>query len=256
MKFFDSHSHLNFPKYNEDRENVILRMKEAGVGTICVGTDVRTSQESIELARKNENVWASVGIHPTNPNANTSFEGITELVSEPKVVAIGECGLDFFRIAEKQLQDEQKNVFLFHLELAQNNNLPLIIHCRNAYDELIEIFRQQGVVKVSGVTHFFAGSVEQAQAFMDLGLCISFAGPITFTDEYDRVLEAVSLDRILIETDAPFAAPTPYRGKRNEPSYVVEVAKKIALVKDVSVDEVAERTLNNAITLFNLDVRN
>jgi len=249
MRYIDSHSHLNFSQYEKDRAEAILRMREAGVGTITVGTDVQTSNEAIELAAKHENVWASVGVHPTEKDS-VDFEELERLVGRPKVVAVGECGLDYFH--KPYDEEAQKELFLKHLALAQKNAIPLIIHCRGAYDELLAILREQGVVSLQGVMHFFAGTKEQAQAFLDLGMYVSFAGPVTFTEEYDRVITAVPLEKILIETDSPFAAPAPYRGKRNEPAYVVEVAKKVAAVKRISVEDIAVQTTQNAKDLFKI----
>jgi TatD DNase family protein len=250
MRFFDSHSHLNFRQYDEDRDEVIKHMRDAGVGTVCVGTSLETSKESVALAEKEDDIWASVGIHPTDTDEKFDEKALAELLTSDRVVAVGECGLDFFH----KPYDEQKQraLFLQHLALARDHQLPLIIHCRAAYDALLSIFADQGVDHVGGVMHFFAGTEEQAQAFLDLGLYLSFAGPVTFTEEYDRVIEMTPLGHLLIETDAPFAAPAPYRGRRNEPAYIVEVAKKVASVKEISVEEVADVTTQNARTLFNI----
>lgn len=256
MKYFDAHSHVNFSQYDDDRSEVIRRMGEEGVGTITVGTGVQTSREAIVLAAEHENIWASAGVHPAEAN-DVDFAVIEKLARESKVIAVGECGLDYFhKPYDKEVQED---LFIKHLDLSQNSELPLIIHCRpsagtqDAYHDLLSIFIERGLTSISGVMHFFAGTEDEAQSFLDLGMYISFAGPVTFTEEYDRVIEATPLDRLLIETDAPFAAPAPYRGKRNEPAYVMEVAKKIAEVKSVSVEKVAEQTKENAMELFSLE---
>jgi len=257
MKYFDSHSHLNFNQYNADRDTVVSRMLESDVATICVGTGVETSRESVELAQKNKNIWASVGIHPTEVRGGEEFKHVQKLAQEARVVAVGECGLDYFRSSDDETKRLQNELFLKHVELARQLELPVIIHCRpsagseDAYNDLYSAISGENL---TGTVHFFVGSPETAQKFLDLGFHISFAGPITFTDEYDRVIETVPLDRILIETDAPFASPAPYRGKRNEPSYVIEVARKISQIKNVSLEEVADKTLNNAIQLFRLTI--
>ena len=248
MKFIDSHSQLYFPQYDADRDEVIARMREAEVGTITIGTDEVSSRQAVEMAGQYEDMWATVGIHPTSVSVDSDVSFIRTIISHQKVVAVGECGLDRFH--EPFDSTLQEKIFHEHLSIAIECGKPLVLHCRKAYDEMAKILKQTPTI--SGVMHFFAGTVEHARTFLDMGLYLSFAGPVTFTDEYDRVIEQTPLERLLIETDAPFAAPAPYRGRRNEPAYVVEVAKKIAAVKKVELERVAEQTTANAKALFNL----
>ena len=256
MKFFDSHSHLNFPQYDKDRDEVIERMRGAGVETICVGTSLETSRESVRLAEAHADIWATVGVHPTDTDSGFDEQAFEDLLSHSRVVAVGECGLDYFRITNQESQIKQKEAFKKQIGLAQKHNLPLMIHCRpsagsqDAYLDLIGILR--GHTGLRGTVHFFVGNQNIAQTFLDMDFYLSFAGPVTFTDEYDTVITLAPLERILIETDAPFAAPAPYRGGRNEPAYVTEVATKIAQVKDTPLAVVMAQTAANVRTLFAL----
>ncbi|MBI4692272.1 MAG: TatD family hydrolase [Candidatus Terrybacteria bacterium] len=253
-RLFDIHSHLNFPDFDNDREAVIKRMLDNDIGTICVGADKKTSQECVELAEKHDCIFASVGIHPSEIVGNLVSD-IRDLAKHPKVVAIGECGLEYYRIKNKELRIKQKDILKQQIELALEVDKPLMIHCRDAHDEVIKIlttYYSQLTTRHNGNIHFFSSSWEEAQKYFDLGFTISFAGPITFTDQYDETIKKAPLDKIMIETDAPFAAPQPWRGKRNEPVYVKEIAKKIAEIKGISYDEVRAATVNNALKFFNL----
>lgn len=292
---FDSHSHLHFSQYDSDREEVIGRLKEAGIGVINIGTDLYDSKKAIELAKKYPDfMWASIGLHPNSistTNRRSSENGIIEfddnlqinrlkeLAKDEKVIAIGECGLDYYHgtrnmkhgtnFKERPAQEgrgslniieRQKEIFIKQIELAKELDKPLILHCRpsvgsqDAYEDAVEILntKYQILNTNKGVVHFFSGSKETAKKFLDLGFYISFAGPITFASEYREVVEFVPIDRILIETDAPFAAPVPYRGKRNEPAYVEFVARQIAQWKGLNFDKVATQTHNNAKALFKI----
>ena len=256
-KIFDIHSHLNFRDFNNDREDVIKRMQEKNIWTICVGADGKTSQECVELAEKYENIYASVGIHPTEHLGVELLSDLKKLAKHPKVVAIGECGLDFkdrpSRAREGRSFAKQQDLFKKQIELALELNKSLMIHCRDAHDEVIKILKAESYklkANLRGNIHFFSGTWEQAQKYFDLGFTISFAGPVTFSDQYNETIKNAPMDKIMIETDAPFAAPTPYRGKRNEPIYVIEIAKKIAELKKMPLEEVLVATTNNALRLF------
>ncbi len=261
-KYFDIHSHLNFADFDKDREDVIRRALDAGVWIIIVGTNFESSKKAIEIAEKHEGMFASVGLHPTDAeNLEIQFPSgnwiskLRKLAQHPKVVAIGECGLDFFRRDKVEDFERQKELFIKHIELSKEINKPLIIHCRDAYDDMIEILTSFYSLPRDfspGDLHFFSGSLEQARKFLDLGFYLSFAGPITFARDYDEVIRNTPLDRIMAETDCPFAAPIPYRGKRNEPSYVIEVAKKIAEIKNISEQETAQATTANALKIFKI----
>ncbi len=249
MKLFDSHCHLQMPQFDTDRDAVLVRMKEKDMGAVVIGTDFEVSKAGIELARQHDFLWASAGLHP-NDSEQFDISKYEELAKDPKVVAIGECGLDYFR----SKPDGQKERFEQQIALAQKLNKALVVHCRDAHDDCFSILQNTRIAaKVPVVMHFFTGSVELAQKYLDLGCYLSFPGPITYTDMYDDSIRVCPLEKMLIETDAPFAAPVPYRGKRNEPAYVSEVAAKIAAVKGISVEEVARQTVLNSQHIFGLD---
>jgi len=249
MKLFDSHCHLHFPQFDADREAVLARMQEKDMGAVLIGTDLETSKAALELAKQHDFLWASVGLHPTH-TGDFDISKFRELADDPKVVAIGECGLDYFR-SEKS--EGQKERFETQIALAQKLNKALVVHCREAHDDCLSVLQNTAIAQgVPVVMHFFTGSGELAQKYLELGCYLSFPGPVTYTDMYDDSIRICPLDRMLIETDAPFAAPVPYRGKRNEPAYVEHVAAKIAAVKGVSVEEAVEATVKNVQTVFKL----
>src|SRR3989344_3675926 len=261
MKLFDSHCHLHFPQFDADRDAVLARMKEKDMGAVLIGTDFTTSTAALELARQHDFLWASVGLHP-NDTEHFDISKYEELAKDPKVVAIGECGLDYFRSkpdgpssAQGYGRAQQKERFEQHIELAQKLNKALVVHCRNAHDDMLDILSNSPELKNKNLTvvmHFFTGSGELAQKYLDLGCYLSFPGPITYTDMYDDSIRVCPLEKMLIETDAPYATPVPFRGKRNEPMYVEHVATKIASVKGISVEEVAQATAKNAKKVFGL----
>lgn len=256
-KIFDIHSHLNFRNFDGDRENVVKQMQEQGVWTVCVGTDKKTSKEVVGLADKYENIYASIGMHPTDTDEDFDKDYYLEFAKHPKVVAIGECGLDYFHMPEEPYQTEenkkkQKELFKKHIDLAIELDKPLIIHCRDSHDDVLGILGSYSDPKLRGDIHFFSGDLSQAEKYLQLGFAISFAGPITFTDAYDEVIEGISIDDIMVETDAPFAAPAPHRGKRSEPLHAVEVIRKISEIKRTSFKEVAEKTTQNALEFFGI----
>ena len=269
MKFFDAHTHVQFDAFKEDTEEVIARAKERKVGMNLVGTQYDTSFAGVSLAEKHENVWASIGLHPIH--TSKSYHDVKELgeggkeftsrgeqfdaskyealAKNPKVIAIGECGLDYYRLDEAT-KVKQKEVFVEHIELANRVGKPLMLHIRNAYEDALELLKSHA--KVKGDVHFFAGNWDQAKQFLDLGFTLSFTGVITFTSDYDEVLKNTPIDMILSETDAPYVTPVPYRGKRNEPIYVEEVVKRIAAIKNLSLQGAAEQILKNSKKVFGL----
>ena len=259
MQLIDSHAHLDFPDYDNDRELVIERAKAASVGKLInVGADLKQSKIAVMLAQKYPNVWATVGIHPEEMPANLEkdIEAIDLLAKEPRVVAIGECGLDYSY--DKIEVASQKELFKLQIDLAKKENLPLILHLRNGQDEgaardAYEILKNE---KLRGVVHCFTMDKHWAKRFLDLGYYLGFTGIITFknAEAIREVVQSVPLDRILVETDCPFLAPQRYRGQRNEPSYVVEVAEKVAELKSLSITKVAECTTKNVHDLFSLDI--
>jgi TatD DNase family protein len=256
MKIIDTHSHYNLQQFDEDREAAIVRMKEAQVGTICVGVDLETSKLAVSIAAENSEIWACVGQHPTEWLQEFDATEFADLAHGKNVVAIGECGLDYFRSEDKEHAAEQVVLFRRQIELAIESDLPLMLHIRpeagtmNAYEDALDILEEYKIPAMRGTAHFFAGDQSIAQRFLDLGFYISFSGVITFVKEYQPVVAFVPLDRILSETDAPFAAPMPYRGKRNEPAYVAEIVKKIAEIKSLPLKQVEATLLSNARALF------
>ena len=274
IRFIDSHCHLQFSAYDYDRAAVIDRLQQSGGGAVCVGTDFETSRRAVDLALKYDFIWATVGFHPghvipagfddpsegTTAAAREPFDSaeLEKLAQHPRVVGIGECGFDFFRISsseQKEVFSRQAQVFQEQIELSLKLKKPLSIHCRpsprsqDAYLKGLELLKG---VTLQGVFHFFTGSVETVQTILDQGFFIALPGVVTFTKEYDDLISYLPLDRVLIETDSPYAAPVPYRGKRNEPVYVLEVAKKISEIKSLSIEEVFGQTLQNTRHLFRL----
>lgn len=260
MNYIDTHSHFNLSQFDDDCDEAIARMEAHDTATICVGIDYESSKLAVELAHKHASIWAIIGQHPTDWGREFEKNLFEALADKPKVVAIGECGLDYYRDRDRIGKEEQKKLFQMQIALAVEKNLPLMLHIRaqagtmDAYDDALVILQQykEHHPTMIGTAHFFAGDTRIAQAFLDLGFYISFAGPITFARDYDAVVRMVPLDRILSETDAPFAAPEPYRGTRCEPWHVVETVKKIAEIKGVSIGEAQATLVENAKTLFRL----
>ena len=269
MKYFDAHTHVNFVAYNEDSEATILRAKEAGVWMNVVGTQKDTSASAVALAEKYDNVYATIGLHPIHTSKSyhdtkelgdggkefTSrgeifdFDTYEALGTISRVIAIGECGLDYFRLEEKT-KEVQKDAFIQQIELANKLNKPLMLHIRNAYDDALEILKAHA--KVKGDTHFFAGDWATAKKFLDFGFTLSFTGVLTFTHDYDEVVKNAPLDMLLSETDAPYVTPVPHRGKRNEPVYVTEVVRAIARIRGEELEVVTSQLAANASRVFNI----
>lgn len=256
------HCHLDSPDYEADKEAVLARMKEREVGAITIGTDFESSKKAVMIAsknnNKNENVWACIGVHPNKGEfSEIKFEDLMRENRE-KVVAIGECGLDFFKIDMTNLEEEknsQKANFEKQINFALKHDRPLMLHCREAYGDvldILEIYKKQAGEKLRGNCHFFAGNITEAKRFLDLGFTLSFTGVITFTHDYDEVIKFIPIDSIMSETDAPYVAPVPHRGKRNEPVFVIEVVKKIAEIRGENEEKVREAMLGNAKRVFNL----
>jgi len=257
FNYFDIHSHLNLSSLSENTDEVIKKMEEKEIGTITVGTDFETSKKAVELAEKHDFLWATVGLHP-NDNISEIFdyEKYKELAQNNKVVAIGETGLDYFRTVDAELQKRQKEIFIKHIELALEINKPLMIHSRpskgsmDAYEDVIEIVKNYPGVRAN--FHFFVGNIEIAKKALESGFTMSFDGPITFSRDYDDVIRFLPIESIMAETDAPFAAPAPYRGKTCEPWMVEEVVKRIAEIKQLPLEEVSTAMVENAKKFFNV----
>lgn len=272
MKYIDIHCHLDFKDYDPDREAVLTRMKENEVGAITIGTDLESSKRAVEIANQNENIWACIGVHPVpSPEQGEGRVGFLEdefekLVKNPKVVVIGECGLDYFKIDPADLGNEkrrQKTLFEAQINFALKHHKALMLHCRDSYDDVLDIleyYKKEFAEKLKGNAHFFAGDISQAKRFLDLGFTMSFTGVITFPPRfgetnirgYDEVIRYLPNDSIMSETDAPFVAPVPYRGKRNEPSYVIEVVRKLAEIKGVGIEEMALKIKETTNKVFDL----
>lgn len=279
-RIIDSHSHFHFPAYDKDRQEIFLHMQEMQTWTVTIGTNATTSQKAVEAANHYPGVFACVGYHPNSftslyedpdepRDANPySIQTLTSIAtSSPRIVALGETGLDYYRMDEgldvEEGKRRQANAFLDHIRLGQKLDLPIVIHCREAFDDLIRLLAEEKAkgTAIRGVIHCFTGSWELAQKLLDLGLYLSFTGIVTFkpraSDDPEqhthRVIERMPLDRMMVETDAPWLAPEPYRGKRNEPSYAIHVVEQIAKLRNASVDEICQATTQNAIRYFRLD---
>jgi len=253
----DTHCHLNFSEFENDREEVIGRCLNNDIWIINVGADYKTSRNAVEIAEKcGKGVYAAIALHPHDVEKEKfDYKKYKELAENKKAVAIGECGLDYaFCENDEKIQKLQQKVFIQHLKLAQEVNKPIIIHSRRLFPEILEIVKNYP--KVKGVLHCYMGRWSYAEEYLKLGYYLSFTGLITYARDYDKVIKNCPLDRILIETDAPYLTPEPIRkpedNPRNEPQYVKYVAEKIAEIKKVSFDQVAEQTTKNAKELFNL----
>ena len=288
LTYFDIHGHLNFSEYDTDRAEVIERARAAEIGMIIVGTDIGSSQKAIVLAEQNEGLWATVGIHPTDVSAiselgvEADFDALKSMATHPKVVAIGECGLDYFHCGPEEIP-KQREIFIRHIELANEVGKPLMLHVRNAkpvsakpihpkingndasvathadithvstqahnaYQEAIVLLKEKS--RVPANFHFFAGSVEDARDIVAMGNTMSFTGVLTFARNYDEVVRTIPLESMMTETDCPLVAPAPNRGKRNEPSYVLEVVKKIAEIRGEDFDLVTRQLRGNVKRVF------
>jgi len=253
---FDTHVHLNAEQFEEDLTEVITRAKEAGVANmIVVGFDRPTITKAMELVETYDFLYAAVGWHPVDAidMTDADLEWIESLAAHPKVVAIGEMGLDYYW--DKSSKEIQMEVFRKQIRLAKRVKLPIIIHNREATADIITILREEEASLVGGIMHCFSGSVETAKECLEMNFYISLGGPVTFKNakKPKEVAAEVPLDRLLIETDCPYLAPHPFRGKRNEPAYVKLVAEQIASIKQVSVEEVARITTENAKKIFGIN---
>ncbi len=291
----DAHTHTQFAAFAADRQEVIRRALNAGVALINVGTQVDTSRKAIEVAHELENqpVYATVGLHPTHTEKSyhdaqelglpdgtqkSALHGFVsrgeefdpkvylEMVADPKVVAIGECGLDYYRLQSTddrsqitETKERQKKIFLQHVEIARTVNKPLMIHCRpskgtdDAYEDILNIISNYQF-PITKISHFFVGSPGITKKMIDAGFNFTFGGVITFSRDYDESIRLIPDDRILVETDAPYVAPQGKRGKRNEPAYVIEVAQKMAEIRGVSYNRIEEIIKENALRIFGINV--
>lgn len=263
VDYIDIHSHLYFKDFDSDREEVIARMKEQGIATISIGTGVETSRQSVDLAHAHENMYACVGMHPADVADAYVPEEIDLLAEDPKVLAIGECGFDYFRLEgnTEEIKKAQKEVFEYQIQLALKVGKPLMLHCRaskgsqDAYHDtlnILEKYHKEYGSKLSGNAHFFAGDMEALKRFLNIGFTVSFTGVITFTHDYDELIRHTPLESLHAETDAPFVAPMPHRGSRNSPEYVPYVVSAIARIKGEDEEKVKKTLISNAQRVFRL----
>ncbi|MED4404179.1 TatD family hydrolase [Metabacillus fastidiosus] len=252
---FDTHAHLNALQYENDVEEVVQRALDEGVSEIVVvGFDRETIERAMELIEEYDFIYAAIGWHPVDAIDMTDkdLQWIRELSEHPKVVAIGEMGLDYYW--DKSPKDIQKEVFRKQIALAKEVKLPIIIHNRDATADVVAILEEEGASEVGGIMHCFTGSLEVAKQCMDMNFYISFGGPVTFKNakKPKEVVQEIPLDRLLIETDCPYLTPHPFRGKRNEPGYVKYVAEEIAKLRNLSYEEIAKKTSDNGKKIFGI----
>lgn len=250
--FVDSHCHINFPELYQNIDSILSKMSSNRVThALCVSVTLDKLPDIFKIANTYPHIFASVGVHPDYEDIEEpSVEELCRLAKEKKVVAIGETGLDYFRVQGDL--SWQRDRFRRHIKAAIQSNLPLIIHTRNAAEDTLKIMREEGANHVGGVMHCFTESLDVALEAIKLNFYISFSGIVTFKNATDlkEVVKAIPLDRILIETDSPYLAPVPYRGKINDPSNVIHVAEEIAKLKNISMEEVGEVTTQNFFKLF------
>lgn len=252
---FDSHTHLNAEQFNEDIPETIERAKELGVTEMAVvGFDAPTIEKSLELSQQYKEIQSIIGWHPTEAGSYTPDieKRLQQLLTTPKVVALGEIGLDYYWMEDPK--DVQDRVFRRQIAIAKEMNLPISIHTRDAMEDTYKILKEEDIRDIGGIMHSFSGDPEWMAKFLDMGMHISLSGVVTFKKalEVQAVAKAVPLDRLLVETDAPYLAPVPYRGKRNEPGYTRYVVEKIAELREVPFEEIAKQTTTNSHRLFRL----
>lgn len=257
IELIDSHCHLDEERFDGDRDEVIRRARAAGVTrmiTIGASGPMQANHDAVRISADNDGIYATVGIHPHNASSVTGaiIEALAELAGRPKVVAIGETGLDYYY--DNSPREQQREALRLHARLARRVRLPLVLHLRDAYDDAAAILAEEGARDIGGVVHCFSGDRANARTFLDLGFDISFSGIVTFknADELRAAAAMVPADRFMVETDAPFLAPVPYRGKRNEPAFVTRTAALIAEVRKQRLEITAEQATANTMRRFGL----
>ncbi len=253
MELIDTHIHLDFDQYDADRDELFARAHAASVNrmiSIGAGSGIASTRRAVALAEKYPFVWASVGVHPHDAGHDISLDEIRSLANHPKVVAIGETGLDFFR--DWSPREKQEEWFLTQINLAKDLQKPLVIHSREAGEESLAMLIKQGAAAVGGVYHCYSENAEFAARLRDINFLVSITGTVTFkkADAYRAIVKDIPLEQLMLETDGPYMAPEPYRGQRSESAHVVEIAKTIARIKDISYEEVCRVTTENAKRLF------
>ncbi|MGX7060255.1 TatD family hydrolase [Vagococcus humatus] len=255
MNIFDTHTHLNAEQFKEDIPEAIARAKELAVTKMAVvGFDALTIEKSLELSQNYSEIVSIIGWHPTEAGSYTKDveQKLQKLLERPKVVGLGEIGLDYYWMEDPK--EVQEKVFRRQIGIAREMNLPISVHTRDALEDTYRILKEEKIHQVGGIMHSFSGDEEWMERFLDLGMHISFSGVVTFKKALDvkEAAKRVPLDRMLVETDAPYLAPVPYRGKRNEPGYTRYVVEYLAELRQLSVEEISERTWTNAHNLFKI----
>jgi TatD DNase family protein len=251
MRYFDTHAHLNFPDYNKDREDVIENTLNQGVFVINIGTDIKESEKVIEIARNyKEGVYAVIGLHPLHiDDEDFCYKDYKKLAQDKKVVAIGETGLDYKYIKEnEEAKEKQKKVFREHIKLSKELNLPLVLHCRMAHKDLLEILKES--TDIFGVLHCFSGRLKEAEEYLKLGFYLGING-IIFKMNLEKAIKEIPLEKIVLETDCPFLSPVEDK-KRNEPLFLKHISSEVARIKEIKEEEVMGKTTENAKKLFNI----
>ena len=254
MNFFDTHAHYNDEKFEEDRNIIIREIKENNIKYVTVvGYNIESSIKAIEIANKYDNIYATVGISPNDLDSQIDLEKIESLAQDKKVVAIGEIGLDYYW--NKENKDLQKDIFVKQIEIANKMDLPISIHTREAVYDTLEVLKNRIKVKNSGIFHCCPLNIELIKEAVKLGFYISFSGNVTFKNSKNanKCIEAVPIDKLLIETDSPYMTPEPYRGKRNNSIYVKLVAQKIAEVRNMELEDIAKITLDNGKRVYKIE---
>ncbi len=271
---FDSHTHIHFPIYDNDRREVIERAKKAGVKMILVGTQAASSEAGVVLAKQYpDEMWATAGFHPNHfasswyhdkkeqaeaEREEFDAKKLRDIAANPEVVAIGEFGLDYYRLTDdKKEKEDQQEAFEVQIEIAKDLNKALMMHCRpskgtdDAYLDAAHILGTYDSLPAK-IFHFYVGSLAATKKLAEMGAFFTFGGVITFSRDYDEVIKYLPVDRILLETDAPYVAPELYRGKRNEPAFIIETAKKMAELKGVSLEALSDQIVKNNKVVFRL----
>ncbi len=255
VRYFDIHAHLNFKDFDADRDEVIARCRKEGVLVNNVGTNLATSREAVALAEAHEHLYATVGVHPTDWRQGLDEEEFLSLAMNPRVIALGECGLDYYHMEDEHEKTEQKKLFETHIALAERVGKPLMLHIRSAqafpleaYTDALEMLNAHPHVLAHA--HFFAGNWTIAQAYLVRDISLSFTGVITFARQYDEVIARIPEKMLFAETDAPFVAPEPYRGRRGNPLYVKEVMLKLAEIREEDPEVLGATLLHNALKRF------
>lgn len=259
-EYFDTHSHLQLSQFDIDRDEVLARMREKGVFTIAVGVGLETSKEATALANENQDIWATIGVHPTDTDEGFDPAAYEKLLS-PRVVGIGECGFDYFRTPKAEVFEKQKQVFEAQVEFALAHDLPLMLHVRpskgtqDAHEDALAIleakYKEVGN-KLRGNAHFFTGSLESARRYWAMGFSTAFPGVVTFAPEYEEIVRACPPELILSETDAPYASPVPHRGERCEPVYVADTVAALARIRGEDEETLKKRLVSNANRVFGI----